>query len=430
MIIAPKNHIPAHVMAYSFFDNMTAWFFALFLLAGYYKSDPRLSFIQTNVDITLLFLGLSVLIFLYRGIKNSFALQFTRCTIWVAVQFILLVACLAIGLIYTHSIDYGFDKVMRFIFLTGWAFFGAILLITNFLSLRRFCWAIMTISTIMAIDSRLAYPGSGEIGFVTALGSNQIALARASGLGLLTIFAFLLPTERNIWIRLCLWLAAALQLWSMLTAGSRGPVFAFIVSTVLFMMLSVHGFPHIKLDRFAVKSSLIMFFAAIIVGLMSHELFATLILRIQLLFAGSDPSAAERFNFYIVAFNLLASSPLWGIGTGQFGMEITGEDTRLYPHNIILELGAENGLLGILFFITMVFLSIREGLIQLYNRRNSASIVSRYLLVACSFALLNAMVSGDINDNRILFLFLGLLSTIQHLSSRGEKSNILKVAHT
>lgn len=32
------------------------WVFVCFLFAGYYKADPRLGFIQTHIDITLLFL--------------------------------------------------------------------------------------------------------------------------------------------------------------------------------------------------------------------------------------------------------------------------------------------------------------------------------------------------------------------------------------
>jgi hypothetical protein len=43
--------------------------------------------------------------------------------------------------------------------------------------------------------------------------------------------------------------------------------------------------------------------------------------------------------------------------------------------------------------------------------RNSSGLMRvtiRYLLVSVYFALLNAMVSGDINDNRILFTWLSL----------------------
>ena len=43
----------------------------------------------------------------------------------------------------------------------------------------------------------------------------------------------------------------------------------------------------------------------------------------------------------------------------------------------------------------------------------------RYLLISCCFVFLNAMVSGDINDNRMLFAFVGLLAAANQF--RDEK---------
>ncbi|MGB9774842.1 MAG: O-antigen ligase family protein [Bacteroidota bacterium] len=405
----------------AFISKTGEWLFALFLLAGYFKADPRLAFIQKHIDITLLFLGLSFLVFLYHGFKSSFAQKIPLSFSWLALLFLLLGACLIGGLLYTESKQYGFDKALRFVFLTGWAFFGTVLLITDFWSLRRFSWALIVISTTMAIDAFLNYPGRGQINFVTAFGSNYIALARAGGLGLLTTVIFLLPTERRPLVKLCLWIVTALQLWAALSAGARGPVLALILSFLLFFALSVRGFLRLRIDRFALRLGVVTLFAAIIFTAVGQELFSTLAFRSQILVTEGGTSVAMRLGLYQAALDQWARSPIWGGGTGQFGIAVTGADIREYPHNIVLELGAETGLLGVLVFTIMIGMAFKEGFVCLRTENRLLRSVSQYLLVTCCFALLNALVSGDINDNRMLFTFMGLLGAARGLSNNEVK---------
>ncbi len=387
------------------------WLFALFLFAGYYKADPRLAFLQTYIDLTLLFLFLSFLVFLYRLLRKPFAQKVPSGFNRTAVFFSLLAACLLGGLLITQSEGYGLDKAMRFIILTGWAFFGTVFLITDYLSLRRFSWALVTISTLMAIDALFNYPGVGKVGFVTALGSNYIALARAGGFGLLATLVFLLPTERKPLTKLSLWSIAVLQTWATLSAGARGPILALVVSLLVFFALSVRGFPHLKVERFSWKLSMVLLIVVIIISAVGQELFSTLFFRAQVLTTYLGESGAMRLDLYQGALNLWASSPIWGVGTGGFAVAVTGSDfIREYPHNIVLELAAETGLLGVLAFEMMIYVAFSIGLASIKNSYGLARITARYLLVSSCFALLNAMVSGDLNDNRILFTWLGLMA--------------------
>jgi O-antigen ligase len=388
------------------------WFFALFLFAGYYKADPRLAFIQTHIDITLLFLVLSFLVFIYRLLRNPFTQKIPRGFIKVAPFFWLLATCFLGGLLISQSMGYGLDKTLRFIVLTGWAFFGAAFLITDSQSLKRFSWAVVIIATVMAIDALLNYPGVGKVAFVSALGGNYIALARAGGFGLLTTLTFLLPTERRPLARLSLWILAVLQFWAALSAGARGPVLALILAFLVFFALSVRGFADLKIDRFAWKLGIVALVAVIIVGIVGQELFSTLAYRMQVFMTDLGDSAKMRLNLYEEAIRLWTSSPIWGVGTGRFAIAVTGSAfIREYPHNIVLELGAEIGLVGVLVFIAMMYMAFRIGLAIVRNSSGLMRVTIRYLLVSVYFALLNAMVSGDINDNRILFTWLGLTVT-------------------
>jgi O-antigen ligase len=402
--------IPKRSLWATLVKGIGEWFFALFLFAGYYKADPRLAFIQTHLDLTLLFLILSFLVFLHRLLRKPFAQKIPAGFIKVAALFLLLASCLLGGLLISQSTGYGLDKTLRFIVLIGWAFFGTAFLITDFQSLRRFSWAVVIIATVMAIDALLNYPGVGKVAFVSALGSNYIALARAGGFGLLTTLTFLLPTERRPLVRLSLWVMAALQLWATLSAGARGPVLALILAFLFFFALSARGFPRLRIDRFALRLGVVMLFVVIILAAVAQDLFSTLTFRSQILVTEGGTSVATRLDLYRTAIELWADSPIWGSGTGQFGVAVAGEDIRLYPHNIVLELGAETGIIGVLGFVTMIGLAFTKGFICLHSEKGFAKIVARYLLVAGCFALLNAMVSGDINDNRILFTLVGLLT--------------------
>lgn len=393
----------------SFIGSLGEWFFALFLFAGNYKNDPRFAFIQAHIDITLLFLILSFFMFLYNMLRNALTKKISLSFTKAATLFLLLTVSLIVGLLYTQSREYGFDKVLRFIFLTGWSFFGASLLISDFFSLRRFSWAIVIISMIMAIDASLSYPGVGQINFVTAFGSNYIALARTTGLGFLTTVGFLLPTERRLLMRVFLWVIGTLQLWAALIAGTRGPVLALILSIFLFFAFSVQNF---KIDRFALRLSSIGLPIIVVLTVMARKFFATLVYRLEILITEVGPSGLTRLSLYQAALDLWAKSPIWGNGTGQFGIAVLGQDVRNYPHNIILELGAENGLIGVLIFVLLIVVAFSKGFISLYNGRGIAKTVARYLIVACCFTLFNAMVSGDINDNRMLFSWLALMAAL------------------
>lgn len=386
------------------------WFFGLFLFAGYYKADPRLAFLQAHADLTLFFFTLSFLAFLYRLLKGPSAQKIPFAFAKVAAFFLLLAGCILGGLFVTQSEGYGLDKAMRFVVLTGWAFFGAGLIVTDFASLRRFSWALVSIFTVMAIDALVGYPGVGRVNFVTALGSNYIALGRASGLGLLTTLAFLLPTERRPLARVFLWAMAALQLFAALSAGARGPVLALILSLLVFFALGMRGFPPLRADRFAWRLGIVALFTVVLVGTIGQKFFPTLTFRTQVFMTEFGDSAIERLYLYQEAIRLWLDSPILGVGTGGFGLATTGIDERLYPHNIILELGAETGLVGVLIFVIMVWAGFSVGSNGLRNRTGFGRTTARYLLAAGCFALVNAMISGDINDNRLLFMSVALLN--------------------
>ncbi|MCS7305979.1 MAG: D-glucuronyl C5-epimerase family protein [Thermoguttaceae bacterium] len=305
--------------------------------------------------------------------------------------------------------EYGIEKTLKFLTLTGWAFLGAPLLIYDYCSLRRFGWALLAISTLMSLDSLWHWQGPGEIAFARAFGSNYIALGRITGLGLLTIVFFLLPTEQKRWRRMALVGISGLLLWAELTAGARGPILAMVLSVIGVVAVELLYSSFQKIDRFTLRVLLGTIGVCVLIGLLAQSFFPTFLFRMEVLISKIGESGLTRLLLYRESVRLWAEEPFWGLGPGGFALALAREDVRLYPHNLILELAVELGMVGVCIFLSLVAMAFRNGLECFRTASGSKRTVVRYLLVLAVFFFLNAMVSGDINDNRVLFTALALL---------------------
>jgi O-antigen ligase len=123
--------------------------------------------------------------------------------------------------------------------------------------------------------------------------------------------------------------------------------------------------------------------------------------------SGGETSAATRVQLFQFAIEMFEERPLIGAGTGGFeamSLAALGPGADTYPHNAILQVAAEFGLLGLAPFLGVVFIGLFRPLPGRY-----AGLAIRALFL---FFLLNAMVSGDIFSDRetlgALFLILAI----------------------
>jgi len=96
---------------------------------------------------------------------------------------------------------------------------------------------------------------------------------------------------------------------------------------------------------------------------------------------------------------------LFGYGIGSFGEVAKGTDIRLYPHNMILEVWFELGLVGLLLLLAWVFFIIWK------MRSMPSRFISYWVLF---YVFLNLMKSSSLIDIRTEFAFLGLF-VVQNL---------------
>ena len=109
-----------------------------------------------------------------------------------------------------------------------------------------------------------------------------------------------------------------------------------------------------------------------------------------------------------------------GVGTGGFA-GLYGTRAREYPHNLILEVAVEQGILGLA--VLMVILSMTLLRLIRVSRKPGVDLYGKALLSLWFYGLFNALVSGDIATNQILWVTAGMVWLVpgQEVLSEGSR---------
>jgi O-antigen ligase len=377
--------------------------FLLFIFAGRYKGDPRLSWVP--VDITLLFLLLSFAAAIWIILVPA-KLRLFRPGLVVTFGLLLFLAWMVVSAAWTPSRVYGTRKAMELATLCLWAGLGPALIISpSAVRFRRFCYAAMIFAATLAAEGLYNYM---LVGVVYGDTDNYLGLGRVAGFASAVVLAGL--SSRNPWRRnLLLWLLLALLAFVLWTAGGRGPFFAFL-ATVLVMLLGM-----VRLSAGTVRRRVAMSFLGLLIGVgivvASVGPESRTLARLTVLFTHETGggSAGERLIFYKGAIDIASTAPLMGHGVGSWPVMMGFGDVLSYPHNIFLEILAEGGVIGLLLFL----LAVSIGLWHLFSNR-AVSVFSDpvRLTVLLMFVntFMNAQFSGDLSANRLLWCTIGLMA--------------------
>ena len=178
-------------------------------------------------------------------------------------------------------------------------------------------------------------------------------------------------------------------LWSM----SKGPIVALSVVLMVYVFFQKKGF---QIAKFL--SIFVVLISALYIYLPGHRVVSSFT---RLLEASGDEieetsSVAGRLSYYSDSFHHFVSSPLVGNGVGMWS-EFTGNKTHEYPHNFVLEMLSEGGLMLLGSYALMVLYYFLK-----------APIAVRFIT---AFFLISLMFSGDLSYHRyyLVILFSGFL---------------------
>lgn len=201
----------------------------------------------------------------------------------------------------------------------------------------------------------------------------------------------------------------------LLVGGGRGPLVAHLFSCIipLFLRLppGVRGKILITHSQLTVVCVGVLVGAAIATLLLSGQATTTLGRFAKLIDQSGQLDNVrigyDRFVYYPAAFRLWMQSPIIGNGIGSWSIYMFGaERPNSYPHNIVLQIMSETGLIGAILFAGFVWVSLRNvGVTRL--RRDD---LLQCVVLLLPTVLIAAMVSGDLSANRRVFLVLALMA--------------------
>jgi len=309
---------------------------------------------------------------------------------------------------WTQWTPYGLDKAERFFTL---AFMAAVLpemLFTDLAAVKRFVACIIVFGTVISLGALFQLAGGSRLGErVTGFITMTISLGRFAGMALLGLYATMFRSGgKKLWL-----LLLCLPLFLVVVAsGARGPlIFLVGVIALLTARFSLS-------NRYSLVLALVLILATgLLLSRYAESLPQASINRIEgLLQRQYDDSANERVTAGSAAAESIGRNP-FGLGFGGFGRAYSfgmGTD-RSYPHNLVLEIAAENGWLAAALFVCIA------GFALLRSYR--AAVLEpefRPFLAIFVFLLANTLVSGDINDNRLVFALLGIGLQAQTLCTK------------
>lgn len=143
---------------------------------------------------------------------------------------------------------------------------------------------------------------------------------------------------------------------------------------------------------------------------------------------GRDITSNIRKYVWGLAQRAFMRSPILGIGTGGFSSLIAKRDTRWYPHNIFLEIALENGILGLVTFVSFIIITLWYGLRIILNRFISSFNLNlaAIALAIFVFGFLNAQVSGDVTMNTHMWFASGMIVSIYFSTDMRKDQNSIK----
>lgn len=374
--------------------------YCLFLLSGLVKSF--LQFYASGlmvVDFTLLcalFLVAAYILQFNRDFffRNTIYLaKSSRSVIFILVGFFL---WMAVTLIYTASPAYSYIKI--FMFLSNLVAVLIPFIYRGFNPKRFF--------------HLFAYVGTGLIFLYTALFPSIYAsylkdieyrgmvikyldIGYLAGL-IILILAFVCPRMKKF-IKILL---IGINAWTLLVCAARGPLLFLVL--VLAIRFAVSLVTFMKSRRLNFKNIFYMIASLGLLGTAAYYLidrYALLLERsitrlLMLLDPEGSESILERITEVSYSFERIfenAANFLFGSGIGSFGILYEGLDERNYPHNVVLEIWFELGLIGVILFILLLLAYFKK----IRPRLN--------LVLIFIYLLLNSLKSYSLIDLRIMF---------------------------
>jgi O-antigen ligase len=125
-----------------------------------------------------------------------------------------------------------------------------------------------------------------------------------------------------------------------------------------------------------------------------------------------DGSILYRLSGIFQSLDLFLANPVFGVGAGNYGWLYCGaKGDFIYPHNIVAQIMAELGLVGLFIFCLCIYKTYKINCeVGYFDKSDGLGYANRLFFNLWIFCLLVALFSGNSYDDPLLYLLSGLVS--------------------
>ncbi len=303
---------------------------------------------------------------------------------------------------YDHM-QYGFLKYINFLFIVVPI---SVVIIEKF----RYRQVTTLINVFFLLALFLAFLGGFGLftnfsGRLSVLGGGPIVYSRWMCLAILILIFY--PKYKFKLLNLILIISFLLLAFA---SGSRGPLLSLFITLFVFFILNYIKLLHKVLILFIAFIGVLTFTPA---GEKVLKLGAFDRITMNIKHGGSAKSTGARMDFTKRSISLISDYP-FGVGCGNW--QTAANDKKFnyviahaYPHNLFFELTNEYGIFAGTLFLFLMLHVLYLSYIKMQKNRDNKTSLYPLLFYSLIFLFLNTMLSGDLIDARIMFVFISLI---------------------
>jgi O-antigen ligase len=391
-----------------------AAFLAVPIFASQFKGLPGLRSIEASVDLTLLSLCVAAFVIVLHSIFGTQRVQlvpgrFTGSSKQIT-AFFFFALIVAASYLYTPAPQYGGEKLIRFLLIGAFFLLAPLYLINSDEDFRHFSFAFVVLAIVQAfvLFARAGRVSSMEDTDVTRIGAGWVI-----GMAILLLLFFQV-TETPFWRKALTIVALSILVGGLVTSASRGAMFSTAIAASYLLFKVYKGRSKVFVGIIAIAALACAGTAFYFLRNMDSGKYTEKADEIIQMVEGhgSSGTAAQRLAFYQAAFREIEQRPLLGLGVGGWSVYYFGKDERAYPHDLLLEITTEEGLVGLVAFLIFIFAVYRASR-ELCDLTGPHFAVLAGLLL---FTLIATMFSGDLDDDRVLWLWSGMTLAVIHFA--------------
>jgi O-antigen ligase len=387
------------------------------LFVGSFKTIPAegISLKDPTMICLLLAAGvifLDALFIMARATPWTFGVLF-RGQAAVTILFLLFCAVIAISLLYTTSMNAGMT-VARFETFEVLMFFAPILLVKSRADVRQLLITIVMLALVLTckVILKLEHPSEALLS-----GKEDVTdLAAGALLG----FALLLCLYGELFNSRIIRTACIVFLFFGLVACAARSALLGLLVAVIVSACAVRGEAGVR-SRRVVLIALLLAVSVAVPTLLWLRNVSVAQLKVQnkeaelTALAGRGPpiergTVSQRLIFYRSALDAFKQHPIIGLGVGGWSIFYSNEDAVYYPHSIVLQVGAEQGVVGLSILASLLAILLRSALKALHSDPYFAFIFP-VLLFFISYHMVTSTV-----ESREFWFICGLVAAVSRIS--------------